>query len=53
MWALIAFLVVLVAILIPLLLWARSIEKRIEPPRKHGHEEGRFRFKYGGEPPTF
>jgi hypothetical protein len=33
------------------LIWARRIEKRIKPPERLGHEEERFHFKYGSEPP--
>jgi hypothetical protein len=40
-----------VVVIVPIWLWARRIEKRIEPPDRPGHEEERFRFKYGGEPP--
>jgi hypothetical protein len=36
----------------PIWFWARRIEKRIgSPPDRPGHEEERFHFKYGAEPP--
>lgn len=40
-----------VVVIAPIWLWARRIEKRIEPPDRPGHEQERFHFKYGGEPP--
>lgn len=33
------------------LIWARRIEKRIEPPDRPCHEGEHFHFKYGAEPP--
>jgi hypothetical protein len=44
------FLVCLAVVVIGLI-WAHRIEKRIEPPDHPGHEEERFHFKYGAEPP--
>jgi hypothetical protein len=35
------------------LIWARRIEKRIQPPDHPGHEDERFQFKYGAEPPGY
>ncbi|HEU4356074.1 MAG TPA: hypothetical protein VFT27_10840 [Actinomycetota bacterium] len=45
--------VLALVVLAPIWLWARVIEKRIEPPPdRPGHEAERFHFKYGGEPPS-
>jgi hypothetical protein len=43
--------IVAVAVLAIGVIWARRIEKRIEPPARPGHDEDRFHFKYGVEPP--
>ncbi|HEU4528252.1 MAG TPA: hypothetical protein VFT80_10015 [Actinomycetota bacterium] len=40
-----------VVVIAPIWFWSRRIEKRIEPPDRPGHEQERFHFKYGGEPP--
>jgi hypothetical protein len=42
---------VLLAVAVIGLIWARRIEKRIEPPDRPGHAAERFQFKYGAEPP--
>jgi hypothetical protein len=44
------FVIALVVVAIGLI-WARRIEKRIEPPDRPGHQAERFHFKYGAEPP--
>jgi hypothetical protein len=41
-----------IVVIAPIWFWARRIEKRIgSPPDRPGHEEERFHFKYGAEPP--
>lgn len=40
-----------IAVIAPIWLWARRIEKRTEPPDRPGHEGERFHFRFGGEPP--
>jgi hypothetical protein len=47
------FLVLLAIVAVgPIWLWARRIEKGVEPPDRPGHEGKRFRFpKYGPIPP--